>query len=264
MDELDIGYSKKPSSLERSALEACCLKAVQGPGIVTLQGVGEDGELVLARAACSVADVLAERGRLSEGEVRAVGAAAAAALARVHDAGFVHGDMKPANLLLSHGGDLWLADLDSAAPADGRVLGHFSPGRLAPGTPALAGADIAALAIALVELSTGILIDPGVSWRAGDLRRIGCSPSLSAEISFMLERDGTTRSARSAADMLGRGELGALPAPAARARRVDPTPTVEFMPARPVPPLPPPTAPTATDRRSASLWSRFAETRRRR
>ena len=153
---------ERGASTGSSAREAHSLDSVQGPGIVPLRGLSDDGKLLLARAACSLADVLHERGPLPDGEVRAVAAAAAAAIARVHEAGLVHGDVKPANLLLSGGGELWLADFDTAArPADGKPLVRYSPGRLPPGTPARPGADIAALAVSLVELSTGALVGSG-------------------------------------------------------------------------------------------------------
>ncbi len=247
-------FSKDCSSAEASAREARHLQTLRGPGIVPLQSAGPHG-LKLNRAACSLADVVQARGSLAEDEVRAVGAAAATALARVHDAGLVHADVKPANLLLSHEGDLWLADFDATCPADGRPLKRFSPNRLKPGTLARFGADLAALALALVELSAGIVLDPTASWRAADLRRLGCSPALSAELSFMLGGDGTLNAPR-AAQMLAQGAADSLPAPVANVRRVDSTPTVEFMPARPEPPPPPNTgvSPTRWCQRLAAAW----------
>ena len=246
-------FVKGCSSAENGAREARNLLSLRGPGIVALQDRGSNGELVLAEAACSLADVLHERGPLPEGEVRAVGAEAAAALARVHAAGLVHGDIKPANLLLSHNRELWLADFDAACAADGRPLERFSPGRLPPGAPARYAADMTALALALVELSTGTLLDAGVSWRAADLRRLGCSPGLSAELSFML----SGRGALSTAKMLASGGTGPLPTPALDAQRADTTPTVEFMPARPPPntssrPVP------GSDAPEPRWWQRFA------
>ncbi len=238
--------------------EARCLEAARGPGVVALQGVGEDGGLLLARASCSLADVLHERGPLPEGEVRAVGTAAAAAIARVHDAGLVHADIKPANLLLSAAGELWLADFDAASASDGRPLRRHSPGRMPPGSPAWPALDIVALALTLVELSTGAMLDPCVSWRAADLRRLGCSPALSAEIAFLLSGDGSSLGARDAAEMFERGGVCPLPAPAITARRADPTPTVEFMPARPPPPDSLARSVPAAVERPSRWWQRLA------
>ena len=256
MDYVEL-FSKDCSSAEAAVREAQRLETLRGPGIVPLRGAGTSG-LALEKAACSLADVLHERGPLPEDEVRAVGAAAAAALARVHAAGLVHGDVKPANLLLSPDRELWLADFDATCPADGRPLERFSPGRLPPGAPARSAADLTALALALVELSTGILLDPGTSWRAGDLRRLGCSPALSAELSFMLGGDGAALSALDAARMLGRGDCGSLPAPAANAQRVDPTPTVEFTLARDPQPDMSPRPTLKADEPPSRWWRRLA------
>ena len=257
------GYTKRSSSAERGAREAHVLNGLQGPGIVPLQGASDLGEPVLAGAACSLADVLHERGPLSDGEVRAVAAAAATTLARVHGAGLVHGDVKPANLLLSGGGELWLADFDTAAAADGKPLVRYSPGRLPPGSPARPEADIAALAVSLVELSTGALVDPAVRWRAGDLRRMGCPPSLSTEIAFLMGDPDLRPTAQAAASMFHRSGPTPLPAPATATRQVDPTPTVDFMPARPAPPSVAISS-TETDGHTRPWWRRLAASWRRR
>ena len=269
MVEPAASYSKQAPSAECSKPEARRLRAVQGPGVVPLQGLGDHGEIVLAEAACSLADVLHERGPLPESEVRAVGAAAAAALARVHDAGLVHGDVKPANLLLSRDGELWLADFDAAAAADGQPLNRFSPPRLPPRSPSRPATDITALALTLIELSAGVLLDPRVPWRATDLRRLGCSAALSAEIAFMLGSEGVpgsagpALSAQSTAEMFERGGSGILPSPAVQARQVDPTPTVEFMPVRPSPPDSSPRSAHATHERPPKWWRRLAASWRR-
>ncbi len=226
------------------------LGELQGSGVVTLHGVNNDGALVLEKAACSLADVLHERGPLPESEVRAVGAAAAAALARIHEAGLVHGDIKPANMLLSREGQLWLSDFEATAVADGQPLRHFSPGRLAPGTAALPESDVTALAVAMIELATGTLVDADVRWRAADLRRLGCPPTLSAEISLMFGDPATMLNAPAAAGLFLRSnnsapdDMGNLPSPAVNARLTDPTPTLEFLPGRPRSPQPPQPAPS--------------------
>ena len=251
----NVSPFSKVGTEEISAREAQRLHDLEGPGIVGLHGQGDRGELLLERAACSLADVLEERGPLPDSEVRAVAAAAAAALVRVHESGVVHGDVKPANLLLSHDGELWLADFDNASAADDRPLGRFSPGRVPPDAVARPGTDLAALALTLVELSTGTLLDPATSWRTADLRRLGCSPALSAEISFMLG-GGAALDARGAADMFQRG-CGNLPEPAVEIRGADSTPTVEFMPARP-PRSAPSTRSPAAATGPARWWQRLA------
>lgn len=50
----------------------------------------------------------------------------AAGLAHMHDAGWVHGDLKPANVLLGPGGQVWLADFGLATELDG-THAHLPP-----------------------------------------------------------------------------------------------------------------------------------------
>ncbi len=97
------------------------------------------------------------------------------------------GDIKPANLLLSIDGELWLADFDAAAPADDTLLERSSL-RSGFNPAAHIATDIVALAVTLVELSTGVVIDAGVKWRDGDLRNLGCPPTLASVTSLMLSK----------------------------------------------------------------------------
>ncbi len=205
------------------------------------------------RFVCSLADVLRERGRLSDGEVRAVAAAAAAALARVHASGRVHGDVKPATLLLSRDGGLWLTDLGSAAPAERRLPGR---GRAAPGPGTHPRADLRALGVTLIELATGIPADAGIVWKASELPRLGCSPALSSQIAALFDPGST---AEAVAGEFERSGVSALPVPVVLEAFTDPTPTVEFMPVRP-PPASPAGAGTPSARPAASK-SRWASVR---
>ncbi|WP_439680964.1 protein kinase domain-containing protein [Embleya sp. MST-111070] len=76
--------------------------------------------LVMDRAARSLRDVLdsAESGLEVPGAGRIL-RGVAAGLAHMHEHGRVHGDLKPANTLLSATGDVWLADFGLTAELDG-------------------------------------------------------------------------------------------------------------------------------------------------
>ena len=85
----------------------------------------------------SLAAVLAERGPLPPTEVARIGAQIADALSAVHEAGIVHGDVKPGNVLLTDDGVAKLTDFgvsraswDSSATGGGLVAG--TPGYFAP------------------------------------------------------------------------------------------------------------------------------------
>ena len=231
--------------------EARYLGQVAGPGVVPLHSSehapsalsGSDGHcddsdghcdddgmrLLLEEAACSLADVLHERGPLPEAEVRGVAVAAAGTLIRVHRAGIVHGDVKPANLLLSDDGLLWLADFDAAAPSDGRTLTRISPNRVPSNSHAAPETDILGLAMTLIELASGALVDPEVVWNADDLSRLGCPPRLSADIACVLGALGEA-SALSVEELFKRHGSIQLPTPVSGSRMCDSTPTVDFTP----------------------------------
>ncbi|MGF0174335.1 serine/threonine-protein kinase [Streptomyces sp. Marseille-Q5077] len=83
--------------------------------------------LVMDRAEASLRQVLdaAETGRPVPGAVRLL-RGVAAGLAHMHDAGWVHGDLKPANVLLGADGKVWLADFGLATELDG-THAHMPP-----------------------------------------------------------------------------------------------------------------------------------------
>ncbi|MEM9466711.1 MAG: hypothetical protein AAGA90_15165 [Actinomycetota bacterium] len=208
------------SSSRRPAHEARILRLVDGPGVVPL--IDADGEtLVLDRARCSVADVLADRGRLTPAEVRGVAVATGRALARCHAQEIVHGDVKPANLLLSGEGDLWLADFDTAGRIDDPRVGH-SPGRDAGPYLTIAD-DVRALVATALECSIGHPVDLGAAWSALQLSALGCPADLAAELALVLRRPS---SALTVAERLDRADA-VLPRAGAPSR-ADRTPTVPF------------------------------------
>jgi tRNA A-37 threonylcarbamoyl transferase component Bud32 len=91
---------------DRVLREARIAARLHHPNIVTIFNIVERDEpwLILEYVPSrSLADVLTERTVLPPAEVAAIGAQVAAALAAAHRAGVVHRDVKPDNVLLSHG-----------------------------------------------------------------------------------------------------------------------------------------------------------------
>lgn len=103
---------------------------------------------------------LQSEGIIPEPLVRAIGARLAHALAAMHAAGWVHGDVKPANVRLNANGDAVLVDLGFARRAGSSDAPLGTPGYLAPeragGGPPVASADLFALGCLLYEIATGV------------------------------------------------------------------------------------------------------------
>ena len=107
---------------------------------------------------------LAEVGRLPVGRVVDVGVQACTGLQHAHDAGLVHRDVKPANLLVREDGVLKIADFGIARAAEstrqtqaGTLLGtaaYLAPEQIA-GEDATPASDVYALGAVLYELLTG-------------------------------------------------------------------------------------------------------------
>jgi len=137
-----------------------------------IPGVYADGRTLDGRAAIvmelvdgeDLAAAIAREGRLALAEVLHVGQRVAAVLADAHDAGVLHRDIKPQNLMRTRGGEVRVLDFGVALSADeprltatGVVLG--SPWYLSPeqcrGEPATSASDLYALGATLVHALTG-------------------------------------------------------------------------------------------------------------
>jgi len=113
------------ADLARIRREATVLTELDHPHVVRVLEVVHDGDgVALAMQFApggSLDDLLAERGRLSPGQVVAVAAPIADALASAHRRGILHGDVKPANVLFTSDGEPLLTDFGVA-----RTLGHMT------------------------------------------------------------------------------------------------------------------------------------------
>lgn len=153
----------------RFAREAKSAARLSNPTVVHVHDQGRDGERVwLAMEYVegrTLRDVLRERGRLQPAEVLQVALPILEALSAAHDAGLVHRDVKPENVLIADDGRIKVADFGlvravSAATStrtDGAVLGsvsYLAPELLERGI-ADERVDVYATGILLFELLTG-------------------------------------------------------------------------------------------------------------
>jgi serine/threonine-protein kinase len=154
--------------LERFRAEAKHSAALQHPNIATVHDFGEGAHsayLVMELIDGSpMSEVIKERAPLPAEEVTEILYQAALALNAAHEAGVVHRDVKPANIVVDEHGYARLTDFGiSRAIAGaqltqtGEVLGtpHYLAPEQAQGQPAGPASDLYALAVVGYELITG-------------------------------------------------------------------------------------------------------------
>ena len=156
------------ASSARAADEARTLAQLSHPSLVQVFDAGTDAagrpwvvmELVDGE---TLADAI-RRGALLPERVALIGAVVAEGLAHVHARGMVHRDVKPANVLMGHDGQVRLTDFGIARLVDsarvtstGLLVGTAS--YLAPeqvlGQPVAPPADVWSLGLLLIEALTG-------------------------------------------------------------------------------------------------------------
>ena len=138
------------------------------PNIATVFDYGEDDNLaylVMELVPGEPLSALVQReGALEPERVRAIMGQAALALGAAHEAGVVHRDVKPANILVAPDGTVKLTDFGIARAIDGsghtqtgEVLGtpHYLSPEQALGEPATGASDLYALGIVAHEMLTG-------------------------------------------------------------------------------------------------------------
>src|SRR4051812_4718484 len=155
------------------------------PNVVRVFDAGADGQggLQIVREyvdGATLAGELRRRGPLPPAEVAELGVQLCGALEAAHEAGLVHRDVKPQNILVARDGTAKLSDFGIARSHDstiltehGSVLGtaaYLAPEQ-ARGEPVGAPADLYSLGVVLYEALTGRLPHEGSSLPELVLRR---------------------------------------------------------------------------------------------
>ncbi|MFI6850952.1 serine/threonine-protein kinase [Streptomyces sp. NPDC050416] len=227
--EREVRFSAEADHPHLVRTHAVC--TVEAPELPTLDGAFA---LVMDRAEASLKDVLdaAATGGPIDGADRVL-RGVAAGLAHMHDAGWVHGDLKPANVLLGPAGQVWLADFGLAAELDGThahlpplgTLDHLPPEWWSQRTGTQGAvvrptADIWAFGVLAHQVLTGGLHPfPGATARARSLAAqayargtaplrldAGLDDGLRRLIADCLAPDHTTRLPHTALDVAARVE----------------------------------------------------------
>jgi eukaryotic-like serine/threonine-protein kinase len=149
---------------KRFLREARLAARLSHPNVVNVFDAGEDGGRPYIVMELVRGETLAERGRVSPEEARDFALQAARGLAHAHEAGLVHRDIKPGNLLVRADGTLKIADFGIARAAEataltkaGTVLGtaaYLAPEQ-ALGEDVTPAADVYSLGGVFYELLTG-------------------------------------------------------------------------------------------------------------
>src|SRR4029079_4681167 len=104
--------------VRRLRAEAVAVAQINHPGIVpvfdTVSADGQEAVVMEYVAGQTLRQVLDDRNQLEVGETVRIGAAVADALQAAHEAGIVHRDVKPGNILVTPGGRVRLTDFGIA------------------------------------------------------------------------------------------------------------------------------------------------------
>ncbi|AWG97754.1 protein kinase [Rhodococcus ruber Chol-4] len=159
-------FGRLPDVRRRFEAEARAAASLDDPHIVAVHDSGEDAGvpyIVMERLpGGTLADEIA-LGPMPQDRVRAILIDVAAAVAAAHDAGILHRDIKPGNILFTEAGAVKVTDFGIAKSAGedytrtGELVGtvaYLSPDRLA-GTPASVHDDLYALGAVGYEALTG-------------------------------------------------------------------------------------------------------------
>ncbi|MFC7643517.1 protein kinase [Streptosporangium lutulentum] len=160
--------AEDPSFVRRFIGEAKSVASLSHPNVVHVFDQGTDGDNVYLSMEYvpgrTLRDVLRDRGRLPAREALEVMIPVLAALGAAHQAGLVHRDVKPENVLLSDDGRVKVVDFGLARAIEATnqtrtgvmigTIGYMSPEQVTSGATD-ARSDVYSAGIMLFELLTG-------------------------------------------------------------------------------------------------------------
>jgi len=179
-------YNADDEFVERFKREARSVAQLQHPNIVTVIDRGEeDGRQYIVFEYIegeNLKELVVRKGRLDVREALEVAIEIARALAFAHEAGLVHRDVKPQNVLLNGDGrakvtDFGIArsvDVESGMTETGTVLGtsNYIAPEQASGEPVDAQTDVYSLGVVLYELLAGDVPFSGESFLAVAMKHV--------------------------------------------------------------------------------------------
>ncbi|MEU5874780.1 serine/threonine-protein kinase [Glycomyces sp. NPDC047369] len=164
----DLPPHERVQLIDRSRREAQIAAGLSHPSVIRVFDVVEHGglpwivmELLQSR---SLAEILSQDGPLQPRVAAKIGLALVGALQAAHDAGIIHRDVKPGNVLISTDGRCVLSDFGAAqlhqvsgGTTPGKVLGsaHYIAPERAVGHPAEPASDVFSLGVTLYAAVEG-------------------------------------------------------------------------------------------------------------
>jgi eukaryotic-like serine/threonine-protein kinase len=160
-------WSEDPEWVRRFEREAQLMARVSAPGIVQIFDVGHADEglyYVAELVEGESLDVRLRRGRLAPSDACEIGEQLCWALGHAHADRVVHGDIKPANVLISSTGTVKVGDFGVARLAEGSSVGAAAtivgtPRYMAPeqarGRGTTAATDVYSVGVVLYEMLAG-------------------------------------------------------------------------------------------------------------